>query len=486
MSEMWKQMLRKYRRRDLSRNPTRGTFTPKRVEPTRGTTVPSGTPQAKLDKLLRLYEQGKITAEEYAEEREKLGKSLEIRKKVKKKRSVRYKNVLIDQELGTEVKNIQQAYTDWKRTSERLKLADIGVPGKGHSKEGGKGSTSLFEHLEFHVHPQKQRPGSKPQDGVWQRSLQTMESLIQNEDAILDEKEHDNLLVFIRRLNAMSNTKGDPRNIPFKNPAAIEKKGDKWVVVEWNWVMGHYRTPDYVRKRKRVDGSDNEQPPVDSSWYEITGNEGGGKNVARPPMWQAIFSGSKVVNGDKGNLFDEGLLKILENFEDSLEGAYLETVVIDDVGNFEEKINSLSKLTALKTELIKLMNDKSIYRGGGHVVNYGVLLDRINNRVFDSNQRTSRYLRDIAPELKDIVGSEDIRNFKINIRKPALNRLINLWIRGEKKKFVPDHLGANGKPFVLSSHGGGRKYEGEPWSEGYNSALKNSQIKKSWIESLWG
>ena len=55
-----------------------------------------------------------------------------------------------------------------------------------------------------------------------------------------------------------------------------EKKGDKWVVVEWNWVMGHYRTPDYVRKRKRVDVSDNEQPPVDSSWYEITGNEGGG------------------------------------------------------------------------------------------------------------------------------------------------------------------------------------------------------------------
>ena len=93
---------------------------------------------------MRLYEQGKITAEEYAEEREKLGKSLEIRKKVKKKRSVRYKNVLIDQELGTEVKNIQQAYTDWKRTSERLKLADIGVTVKGHSKEGGKGSSSLF------------------------------------------------------------------------------------------------------------------------------------------------------------------------------------------------------------------------------------------------------------------------------------------------------------------------------------------------------
>ena len=267
MSEMWKQMLRKYRRRDLSRNPTRGTFTPKRVEPTRGTTVARGTKQAKLDALLRLYEQGKITAEEYAERREELEKEYAIHKKVKKKRSVRYKNVLIDQELGTEVKNIQQAYTDWKRTSERLKLADIGVTGKGHSKEGGKGSTSLFEHLEFHVQPQKQRPGSKPQDGVWQRSLQTMESLIQNEDAILDEKEHDNLLVFIRRLNAMSNTKGDPRNIPFKNPAAIEKKGDKWVVVEWNWVMGHYRTPDYVRKRKRVDGSDNEQPPVDSSWY---------------------------------------------------------------------------------------------------------------------------------------------------------------------------------------------------------------------------
>jgi hypothetical protein len=483
MSEMWKRLLK--RRRGWSHRS--GTFTPRNIKPTKGTqTVPKGTKQAKMNELLRLYEQGKITAEEYAEEREKLGKSLEIRKKVKKQRSVRYKNVLIDQELGTEVKSIQQGYTDWKRKSEGYKLGDIGVTGRGHSKEGGKGSTSLFEHLEFHVQPQKQRPGAKPQDGVWQRSLQTMESLIQNKDAILDEKENDNLLVFIRRLNAMSNTKGDPRNIPFKNPAALEQKGDKWVVVKWNWVMGHYRTPDYVRKRDKVDGVKEKQSEVDSSWYEIAENKNGGKNIARPPMWQAIFSGSKVVNGDKGNLFDEGLLKILENFKNALEGAYLETVVIDDVGNFEEKINSLSKLTALKTELIKLINDKSIYRGGGHVVNYGVLLDRINSKVFDSNQRTSRYLRDIAPELKDIVGSEDIRNFKINIRKPALNRLINLWVRGEKKKFVPDHLGANGKPFVLSSHGGGRKYEGEPWSGGYSAALKNSQIKKSWIDSLWG
>ena len=81
MSEMWKRMLRKRR----GYKHTRETLTPKRVEPTRGTTVARGTKQAKLDALLRLYEQGKITAEEYAERREELEKEYAIHKKVKKK-----------------------------------------------------------------------------------------------------------------------------------------------------------------------------------------------------------------------------------------------------------------------------------------------------------------------------------------------------------------------------------------------------------------
>ena len=406
--------------------------------------------------------------------------SSKILKRVKKKRLVRVNNVLIDQELGTEVKSIQKAYIAWKRKCEGLSLSDIGVTGRGHSKEGGKGSSNLFEHLEFHVQPEKQRPGQEGRDGVWQNSLQGINELIQDEDSIIDEKENDNLLVFVRRLNSMSGGDSDPRNIRFDNPTDIEKKGGKWVVVSNEEVYGHYRTPDYIRKRKLVDGKKEEAggPAVNSSWYS------GNKNEAKPPMWQAIYSGSEVVGGEKGNLFDEGLLKILENFKNSLDNAHLESVVIDDVGNFEQKINSLSKLTALKTLLTKLMKDKSIYRGGGHIVNYGALLDRIKNHQFKSNRTSSKYLRDIAPELKDVVGSEDIKTFKINIRKPALNRLINLWIRPQF--VVPPHLGANGKPFVLSSEGGGRKTDGQPWSAAYDKAVQDSQIKKRWINSLWG
>ena len=57
------------------------------------------------------------------------------KKPVKKKRTVRYKNLLIDQELGTEVDPIQKAYTKWRTKCNGLSMADIGVTGRGN-KEG--------------------------------------------------------------------------------------------------------------------------------------------------------------------------------------------------------------------------------------------------------------------------------------------------------------------------------------------------------------
>ena len=101
-------------------------------------------------------------------------------------------------------------------------------------------------------------------------------------------------------------------------------------------------------------------------------------------------------------------------------------------------------------------------------------------------KQTQKYLTQIAPYLKDITGMDNVEEFSIRFTDATINRIINNHIRGKKGMFVPPHLGANGKPFLLSQAGGGRKVTGQPWSSGYQAALDKSKIKKSWTDSLWG
>ena len=83
------------------------------------------------------------------------------------------------------------------------------------------------------------------------------------------------------------------------------------------------------------------------------------RNKAMPPFWQAIFSGAENIdNAGTGNLIEEGILAILQDFKKVLDGAEISDLVIDDVGQFEAKVETLSKLTALKKLLIKTMKDK--------------------------------------------------------------------------------------------------------------------------------
>ena len=471
---MWKRMLRKRR----GYKHTRGTFTPKRVEPTRGTTVARGTKQAKLDALLRLYEQGKITAEEYAERREELEKEYAIEKKVKKKRSVRYKNLLIDQELGTEVDPIQKAYTKWRTKCNGLSMADIGVTGRGNRE--GAGSKNLFQHMVNHVLPRVQRPGQDPKDGAWQVSLEKINQLITDKDAIIDEKDHSTLVSFIEALRNLEGGDKDPRNIPFTDPRTYKKVGDKTVVDTTKEIYGHYRTANYIDKRKKVNDITEKIGKVPSGWYSEE------ENSSKPPMWQALFAGVEgIPNGGAGDLLDVGLLKILEDFEKAIDGAYIEKVVIEE-RTTEAKIGSLLKLEGLEEALDEVMRNPTIYRSGSqkHYIKYkNGIIDRLNEVPFNG-KGAEKYLKEIEPNLEEIEGSEDIREFSIKFTPATVNRLINLLIR--PKYVIAPHHEKGTHPFVLSDAGGGRKTDGQPWSAKYDKAVKDSQIKKSWIDSLWG
>lgn len=402
---------------------------------------------------------------------------------VKKKRLIRVGNLMVNQETGDEMDTVQRAYLDWKSECQ-VGLAEIGVTGRGSDKDGNKGNDTLFEHVRDHVIPRVQRVGASPKDGA-KDTIATLDRLILHEDSLIGEDEEDILKEFMDDIKAMAGGNEDPRNINFTQPLEVVPRGEganrKFVDVGKDEVFGHYRTPIYVDSRKKVHGSENELGAVKAGWYSSE------KNSAEPPFWQAIYSKSSL-SGEEGDTVTIGLLGILENFEKALDDTYLKELIINDTGDFGAKINSLGNLTRLKSKLLTLMKDKKIYRGGGHQVKYGgatgikTLLNATTFKVTDT--QTSKYLTEIAPQLKDITGGDDVKEFKIKFTDATINRMINLFVRPEF--VVPPHLGSNGKPFLLSDAGGGRKVKGQPWSTAYQTALDKSKIKKSWYDGLWG
>ena len=396
----------------------------------------------------------------------------------KKKRVIRLKNMMIDQESNVEIGPIQREFLNWQSTCNGLTLADIGITGRGHAE--GKGKDTLLEHMENHVKRGVQREGMPAREGV-EFTVKKLTELIIDENTIIQEDDEDILLEYIDDLTKMAGTDADPRNIHFTQPEEVKRVKGEWKDVGKDDVYGHYRTPIYVDSRKKVHNSKKEQDAVDSSWYN------GSENEAKPPMWQAIFAGAEgITNSGKGNLLDNGILKILQDFKKYLDGMYIQTVIINDKGKFEQKIDSLSKLKPLIDKLVEFMNDSNTYRGGGHQLLYTGprgIITRLETEKFNA-QGAEEYLQDLGEDLESVVGADDIKQFSVKLTPATVNRLINAFVR--PKFVVPNHLKPNGKPFLLSSAGGGRKTEGQPWSAAYNAAVEKSKIKKSWIDSLWG
>ena len=198
---------------------------------------------------------------------------------VKKKRMVQVKNTLIDQELGEEIGTIQTQYTQWKTKCEQLSLADIGITGKGH--RDGAGSKNLLQHVQDHVSSRVVRPNQTARRGG-DRVVKLLDSLILDEQSILEEDDEKDILRLIKSLEDMSEGDEDPRNIPFTQPQDVAPVKGKMSDIGEETVYGHYRTPIYVRSREKVHNSENEQDPVDSSWYDENPNFG--KQYSQGPM----------------------------------------------------------------------------------------------------------------------------------------------------------------------------------------------------------
>jgi len=411
-------------------------------------------------------------------------KKIILKAPVKKTRFFRYKTMLFNQEFGTLHDKVQQEYIDWKKTLESKGLADIGITGRGHRKDGSQGKKTLLEHIENHIEAAIQRPGQSQRKGV-NFVLTYLDEVILHENSIITQKDEDNMLAFIGDIKKFWETDSNPRNIVFTQPRSLRRRGGKWIEVGKETVYGHYRTPMYIDKRKKVDGSEKELDAVDSSWYDTA------PDTSKPPFYQAIFSNSSL-DESVGKPITNGILGILERFEESLGdglGKPPTIVIIEDNGNMKDKLDTLKLLPSLKEEIKKVMKNTSIYRGNTGKVMYGGanrLISLIENIRFKSNETTTKYLAKIAEinlEADETpIALESIDLFSIKFTKATIDNLINEWVRGEGQFKSP-----NNRPMILATDTTS-KLKRYSWYQQYLDAQKVEKkvVKKSWTDMLWG
>jgi hypothetical protein len=392
--------------------------------------------------------------------------------------------MLFNQEFGTLHDKVQQEYIDWKKALESKGLADIGITGRGHRKDGSQGRDTLLQHVEEHIEAHIQRPGQSKRKGV-NFVLTYLDKVILHENSIITQKDEDKILAFIGDIKKFWETKSNPRNIVFTQPRSLRRRGGKWIEVGKEEVFGHYRTPMYIDKRKKVDGSKKELPAVDSSWYNTA------PDTSKPPFYQAIFSNSSL-DESVGKPITNGILGILERFEKSLEpgpGTPQTVVIIQDNGNMKDKLDTLKLLPSLKEEIKKVMKNSSIYRGNtGKVMYDGAnrLISQIENIKFKSNETTTKYLAKIAEinlEADETpIALESIDLFSIKFTKATIDNLINEWVRGEGQFKSP-----NNRPIILATDTTS-KLKRYSWYQQYLDAQKVEKkvVKKSWTDMLWG
>jgi len=407
-----------------------------------------------------------------------------LKAEMKKGRTFQFRNMTINQEFGTLHDKVQKEYIDWKKTCKNLKLADIGITGRGHEKGGGKGKSSLLEHVQFHVNASVQRHEQPSRTGV-EFTLKYLDEAILHEDSLLTNQDEEAMEQFIANIKEMWEQDTDPRNIVFTQAANLVRRGKKWVEEGEEKVFGHYRTQMYIDKRKKVDGITEKISAVDSSWYSGT------KNDAEPPFYQAIFSNSSLDNKTGGET-SNGILGILERYIDSLgdgPGRPPIVVIIKDTGKMRDKMETLKLLTPLKRKIKQLMKNSAIYSGNsGKVVYKGAnrLIGQIENTRFKTNRMTAKYLakiNDINLEADDTpLILREIDLFSIIFTKATLDNLINEWVRGEGQFKSPSN-----RPIILATDTTS-KLKRYSWYQKYLDAKKVEKkvVKKSWTDMLWG
>jgi len=415
------------------------------------------------------------------------------KKPVKKKQLVRFKGPdgvisFIDQDVGEIHSKLKADFAKWTNTCKGLSNEDIGVVGsaatgsKGTPK-GKKYFDTLYEHLENHVTTAASRKGVE--QPFFKNKLEDFKRILTSGDELITEEDAEDMEEFTKTIKSFSGDEdADPKNIPFTVPVSISAKagGDGFEVDDKEVVHGHYRTPKYVEMRTKVKGEENEMGPVPESWY------GPMNGPQTPPMHQAMFANSSVSEG-KGKLVSIGLLGLLERFDKQIKGAEIDEVIVDFATsgggiNMDKKAQQLADWKLFANYVRKIMKSAGTY-GTGNASNKVIysggpsrILDNINAKPFNVTRLTSKFITAIGG-FQDIVGHENIKQFKIKITRPLLFRVINKVMREKGDFEAPD-----GRLFYTPDDGGVKGVL-RNWGDDIPEELKPKPVKKSWVASLW-
>ena len=407
-----------------------------------------------------------------------------IKAPVKKKNVFKIGNLSFTQTLKGALPEIQKDYVAWRTETQGLSLEAIGVVGKTATKAGKKYNDTLFEHIFDHVISEVQRPGQKPREGA-EELMTLLENIIEDENSPITEEEADDIDELVEVIRKMGAKESDtnPANIPFTEPEELvepKREGGKWGKKGSRTVWGHYRTPMYEDMRQKV--HEESAPAKDSSWYSYEG-----KGIAKPPFWQGLFANSSLAK-EEGKEVTNGLLGIIEKLKTALDEAVLGDVIIEDSRRADspEFIKALASSTELINRLKTALKNQAIYRGNTATVMGSKLLEVVNNQPFTDKKWASEYLGigsviDIS-DLDDMpVGWDNVERYSLKLTIATIDNVINLAIRGTQM------VAANGKKYYsLPTDKTHRKIRRLPWYSKFVQGYKKSEVKKSWIDMLWG
>lgn len=293
-----------------------------------------------------------------------------------------------------------QEYVDWKNNCQSISGESIGV----------KNIPTLWDFLIVHIIDDNvrstsinRRTGRIGEGGI--EALTAIEAIIQ--EGVLTKLDIQNIKNLAGDLKDLQDSTLDPKLIVFTE-TTYDKAGN---VKGERDLAGHYRTPEYVKRRKKA-GKHDGLPAVTSGWYLGGGN---------PPSF-ALFG------GDAKYASPRPLLKIMEDISDSAgregRGFGIENLEIKNIkgSNQAERMAGIRSIEAFFDKAIK---NKSYWKGGRLLVKK--LLSAFNSEVFRVTPReetTVRRLSGLGTGEKAIAGS--IKEVKFEVGQVSAKPIIDM------------------------------------------------------------
>ena len=296
-------------------------------------------------------------------------------------------------EEGTPI-SFYKDYTDWKKTLEGLEGGAIGVL-----------SGDLFTALKNHVKPPPiARPASpnKGQTGAFVELDKIDKLILSRGDGAYFDEDAETLENGINDIeDLLAHPSLNPQNIMFSVPAKYDKKtGDYPEGVEMKPIYGHY-LDDYFKTKHKDNLKGRTSDP---SWSNPK------KNVATPPMYQALVGGKLVTTG---------LLDIMEKAVQELDDR---TYSIDITTS--KPARYLTEIPSFRKALARAISTSKV----GESVSVSKVTSKLSGRSFEvgGSQKVVNLLKRYA-NLRGLVGN--ITSFSIQLTPAKTKTLIKYYMQ---------------------------------------------------------